>query len=249
MVERTHAPEFADTFPKLVVDFALGFEHTALVIIDMQNLEVKPEHGFAKIIHDRYPEIGRYLFPRMEQVVIPNIMRLLEAFRDASLPVIFLTVGPLLADGRDMHWVRRMRDVERVDGDTHAAPGSAAAAVIAELKPRLDELVLQKNSLGAFNSTAIDQILRNMDINELVITGTATDACVETTARDAADRGYRCYLVEDACATYSERQQEATIEAFARYFGQVRSTDQVLAELAASRAAAPGAADVTIDGK
>src|SRR3569833_2180657 len=64
-----------------------------------------------------------------------------------------------------------------------------------------DELIIDKTSAGTFNSTAIDQILRNMGIDRLLVTGIVTEGCVELTARDAADRGYYVTLVGDACAS------------------------------------------------
>ena len=99
------------------------------------------------------------------------------------------------------------------------------------VKPNPGELVINKNSNGAFNSTPIDQILRNMGIDTLVIAGVVTNACVETTARDAADRGYNCILVEDGCASYEEISHEMTLRSFARLFGKVMNTDDVISLL------------------
>ena len=64
-----------------------------------------------------------------------------------------------------------------------------------------DEIVLDKTSVSAFNSTSIDQVLRNMRRDRLWVTGVVTEGCVELTARDAADRGYHVTLVTDACAS------------------------------------------------
>ena len=74
---------------------------------------------------------------------------------------------------------------------------------------------------SAFNSTGIEWLLRNMDVTTLVVAGVATDMCVETTARDAADRGFDVIVVEDATMTYYEHHHRAALSGFARVFGQV----------------------------
>ena len=73
-----------------------------------------------------------------------------------------------------------------------------------------------------------------MQIQTLVVVGMATDMCVETTARDAADRGFDVIVVEDGAATFFERHHRAALSGFARVFGQVWSTDDVLQALGAT---------------
>jgi hypothetical protein len=67
--------------------------------------------------------------------------------------------------------------------------------------PQGDELVVDKTSAGTFNSTPLDQMLRNMGRDRLLVCGIVTEGCVELTARDAADRGFYVTLVPDACAS------------------------------------------------
>jgi len=74
--------------------------------------------------------------------------------------------------------------------------------------------------------------VRNMGLETLVVTGMATDMCVETTARDAADRGYNVIVVEDAVATFFAEHHRAALSALARVYAQVWSTDRVLSALA-----------------
>jgi nicotinamidase-related amidase len=76
-----------------------------------------------------------------------------------------------------------------------------------------------------------------MEVEYLLVTGVATNACVESTARDASDRGYWTYLVEDACATFDPASHEATLRSFRAMAGRVGSTDRAIAELEASLAA------------
>jgi len=94
-------------------------------------------------------------------------------------------------------------------------------------------LVIDKNSSSPFNSTGIDQLLRNMGVTSLIITGMATDMCVETTSRDAADRGYHVIVVEDAVATFFAEHHRAALSALARTFAQVYDTHRVLSALRA----------------
>lgn len=168
------------------------------------------------------------------QVVEPN-RRLLEFFRRHGLPVVYLRVGSFLPDARDQHPKRReawLRGADDAEPPRHY-PGSAGYGVCAELAPLTDELVIDKNSTGAFNSSALDHYLRALGLENLVVTGVSTNHCVESTARDAADRGYNVILVSDATFTSDPQAQEATLYTFARAFGAVKTTDQVMAELGA----------------
>lgn len=107
-------------------------------------------------------------------------------------------------------------------------------AVIEPLAPQPGETVVRKTTNGAYNGSEIDATLQRMGITGLVITGCVTSACVETTARDAADRGYDCVLVSDACADYDPEMHAATLKAFGLYFGSVAtSADDVIGAVSA----------------
>jgi len=217
--------------------FEVDWKRAALVVIDMQNYGCNPDVGLAQMLLQRYPEISRYYVPRLTQTTVPNARRLLDAFREAQSRVLFTRHGPLLADGSDMIARRRRRDVESLaTNDTPALwhRGTFEHDVIATLEPRPDELMTDKNTSSAFNSTGIEWLLRNMRVETLVVCGVATDMCVETTARDAADRGFDVIVVEDATATFFEHHHRAALSGFARVFGQVWDTAGVVAALDAS---------------
>ena len=95
---------------------------------------------------------------------------------------------------------------------------------------------MNKTTYGTFTSTGLDHALRSMGVDSLVVGGVVTNVCVETTARDAADRGYEVVLVEDGCAAYSPEIHDATLLSFQGPFGRVRTTDEVLALLKAGDA-------------
>ena len=213
-------------------DFNIDWERAALLLIDMQNYGCNPDAGLGPMLSERHPEIAGYYLPRVTGTVVPNARRLLEGFRAAGRRVVFTRHGPLLADGSDMVARRRRRDREALA--TTGTPalwhrGTFEHEVVADLTPAAAELVLDKNTSSAFSSTGIEWLLRNMDVETLVLLGIATDMCVETTARDAADRGFNVILVEDATATFFEHHHRAALSAFARVFGQVWDTERVLA--------------------
>ena len=223
--------ELSKTLPQFVPDFTIQPRQSALIVVDMQNYGVREGIALGRIFEDQYPDVARYFLPRVKQLVIPNIQRLIQFYRDHGLRIIFLTVGPELSDGSDLFQRRRRRDERMPKGETsHFPRGTQLHAIIEELAPLPGELVINKNSMGAFNSTNIDQILRNMRTTGLVITGVGTNACVDTTARDAADRGYDAYLIEDACAGIHPLLHEATLLSFSIQSGKVQTTEETIVE-------------------
>jgi len=214
--------------------FEVDWKRMALLLIDCQNYCANPSVGLGKMLTEKHPQIAAYYLPRLAYVTIPNTRRLLDAFREAGREVIYTRHGALLPDGRDMIARRRRRDTDAQQSTGMPAMwarGSYEHEIIDELKPRAGELVLDKNASGAFNGTAIDQLLRNLGIETLVVVGIATDMCVETTSRDAADRGYNVIVVEDATATYYAEHHRAALSGLSRVFTQVWTTDEVLAGL------------------
>jgi len=224
--------------PNYAAEFSCDPRRTALLIIDMQNACAHEARGSAAYLRANYPDVAAYFFDRLTRLVVPHTRTLLEFFRHHGLRVVFVTVGAHLPDHSDFEPLRRATE-ERIctrsrmeNNLVHV--GTPDHQIRDEVAPRLGELVINKVTRGAFNSTGIDQLLRNMGVDTLVIVGVATNACVETTARDAADRGYRCILVEDACAGQSEYLHDATMLSFATLFGRVQTTVDVLADLEAA---------------
>ena len=210
--------------------FDVNWTQTSLIIIDYQNYSSNPECGVTRMITERHPDVARYYVPRIRETV-SNTRRLLQAFRQSNREVVFTRHGALLMDGRDMILRRQRRDMEareQTDRPTLWAKGSSEHEIVVELAPMDHELVIDKNASSPFNGTGIDQLLRNMDIKTLVVAGMATDMCVESTARDAADRGYNVIVVEDAVATFFPEHHRAALSALARVYAQVWSANRVL---------------------
>ena len=233
-------------------DFRLEPSKTALLLVDIQNTNCNPrmpERGVVQTASSKYPELGRAYADYLSNVFIPNNRELLEYFRENLLTRVFLTIAPERPDGRDMPPAHRAKALAYDDGKL-CLRGSYELQVIDELKPRDDELVMNKTTYSAFNSTGIDQVFRNLGIEYLVITGAGTNACVDYTARDAVDRGYKCVLVEDACATVYMFMHHPTLYNFAALLGKVAGTKEVIAELSAAPSPQPDRAvgDIVKDG-
>jgi len=221
-------------WPAPLPTFQLKPERTALLIIDMQQYFCDKERGISAILAQKSPEMARTFLETVHHQVIPNIQQILRHFREHKLRTIHITVGPFLEDGSDLMARRRQRDETRrsqggMPGYCHV--GAEMHGIIEALAPAPGELVLNKNSTSAFNSTALDQILRNMGIDMLVCCGLITNGCVDLTARDAADKGYHVALIEDACASYEPLLHATTLRGFARMFGRVCPTGSLLDEL------------------
>jgi nicotinamidase-related amidase len=234
MVEQVGWRERLSTWRLPIPDFEVDRSTTALLIIDMQYHDAHPDYGLGKLLRTVDPARASYYFARLQEVVIPNIKRLLDFFRSNSLRVIYLTVGSVLEDGSDLSpdLRRRYLGSRQTPGSRTTFPkGTFEHSILAELTPRDQELVINKTANGAFNSSDIERTLRNMRVQSLILTGVGTDACVETTARDAVDRGFDSIVVEDACATLDQESHNASLVAFAKWFGGVESTSAVIALL------------------
>ena len=196
--------------PGALAALSIDPARTVLLVVDMQQYSEQPRR------------------------VLDTNLRLRDFFRAQDLPIIWLRVGSLLPDARDQH-ARRREAWLRQPGDAQpprVPRGTPGFEVCAELAPAPTELVIDKNATSAFTASALDLYLRNLGAENLVVTGTSTNHCVDNTARDAADRGFYVILVDDACADGSADGHCATMSAFPRHFGIVRRTDEVIALLA-----------------
>ena len=214
--------------PERGVDVA----RTALLIIDMQYATGSRQGALSRTLQAQGSTVGDYRFDRIERQVLPHTRQLRDRCTALARPVLHVTVGAALPDATDAPVHMRKLFVEF---SNHV--GSREHEILDELKPRAGEHVLRKTTIGAFASTNIDSLLRALGCEQLYLCGISTNMCVETTAREAADRGYLVTLVEDACGTTHEDLHQVTMRNFQRLFGRVRSTEQVLGELTAPVAA------------
>ncbi len=208
-------------------DFRLQSGRCALLVIDMQYASGSRHHGLGKWLSERGKLAeAAYRFDRIETMVVPNIQRLLAAFRGAGERVIYITLGGQLADYSDTP--AHMRPFFKALNN-HA--GTREHEIIDELRPQPGEIILNKTTQGAFATSRIDQVLRTLGIAQIVAVGVSTNNCVETTAREASDRGYDTLIVSDATGTCSDEMQSLTVKAFTRLWGRVSTAGDVIEEL------------------
>ncbi len=201
-------------------------ERTALLVVDVQKSEYNAES------RARHPEKQDY-FDRVRDVVIPNGQRLIAACREAGVEVMYTVVECLTKDGRE-------RGLDYKISGIFVPKGSWEAEVIDEVGPADDEIVIPKSSSSLFNSTNFEYLLRNLGIEYVMVMGLLTDQCVETAVRDGCDRGFLMTVVDDCCATYSEQRHREALYGI-RGYCRVRTTDELLAELAGAGIARPAA--------
>jgi len=211
-------------------------EHTALLIIDMQRDFLEPG-GFGEMLGNDVSQLRRTIEPNK---------RLLAAWREAGLTVLHTREGHR-PDLSDLPPAKKVRGHGKTTiGD--AGPmgrilirGEAGHDIIPELYPQPGEAVIDKPGKGAFFATDLQAILQNLGIRSLVVTGVTTEVCVNTTVREANDRGYECLVPSDCVGSYFPEFQEMglkMIKAQSGIFGWVSDSGKILAALSAASAQA-----------
>ncbi|EIJ35247.1 cysteine hydrolase family protein [Thiothrix nivea] len=205
---------------------SLRQHNTALLVIDVQYLDAKRGYGlFSNAeMSGLPPESQEYYFNRLETMVLPNIRRLQDAFREAGLEVIHTRIQSLTRDGRD-----RGPGHKRLG--LHAAPGTIEAKFLEEVEPMGDEIIINKTASGVFNSTNLEYVLRNLGITALVICGVYSNECVSTATRDACDLGFYVTIVEDGVATVTPELERATVTTMRDRYARILTTDEVIGEV------------------
>lgn len=202
---------------------------TALVIIDMQRDFLEPA-GFGEMLGNDVSQLRR--------TIEPNRV-LLKAWRDAGLTVIHTREGHR-PDLSDLPPAKKIRGGGKTTiGDTGPmgrilVRGEAGHDIIPELYPLPTEPVIDKPGKGAFYATDLHAILQHRGIKKLIVTGVTTEVCVNTTVREANDRGYDCLVPEDCVGSYFPEFQEAglkMIKAQGGIFGWVTDSSKILAVL------------------
>ncbi len=204
--------------------------HAALLIIDMQRDFLEPG-GFGAVLGNDVSLLRR---------AVPPTQRLLAAARAARLLVIHTREGHR-PDLSDLPPAKKARGKLALGiGDPGPmgrilVRGEPGHDIIAELYPKEGEPVIDKPGKGAFYQTDLDLMLRNRGIDTLLVCGVTTEVCVNTTVREANDRGYRCIVLADCCASYFPEFHKiglAMIKAQGGIFGWVSTSDALLKALA-----------------
>ncbi len=228
-------------------DVELDPTTTCLVVVDMMYATGTRETGLGRLLAEQgRAEEAEYRFTRIDEFVVPNTLRLLEWAREHGMRRVFLTYGSEVVDYSDLG--PQMFELCR---STNNRVGEREHEILDELQPRADERVINKITPSAFNSSPIELILRTYGVEDLLFTGVSTNMCVEATMRDAADRGFGCVLVDDACGADSEAYHEAACLVLRRLYGHIMSTETVLSRLASGggSGARDGSRQVEADGR
>jgi ureidoacrylate peracid hydrolase len=190
-------------------------EHTALIVVDVQNDFCADDGMMAREGLDVTPV----------QRMADRLPRLVDAARAAGALVVFVrnvysTEANLYLSDTWLEQAARRR------GDSYTrrpvcAAGSWEAAFYGDLAPGPVDALVTKHRFSAFHNTDLETILRAHGIRTLVMTGVATNVCVETTARDGFVRDYYIVFLDDGTACYSDAEHQATLQVIDRYFGEV----------------------------
>jgi biuret amidohydrolase len=205
---------------------------TAVLMIDMQRDFLEPG-GFGALLGNDVAPLAR---------IVPACARLLALARAHGLMVIHTQEAhdPQLADCPPAKKARGNLPCgigDRGPLGRVLVAGEPGADFVPALAPQPGDTVLRKPGKGAFFATALDTILRNRGITHLLVGGVTTEVCVQTTLREANDRGYECLLVTDCAASYFPHFHEAVVEMVVAQGGIVGW----VASLAAIEAAFEGA--------
>ncbi|WP_103335635.1 isochorismatase family cysteine hydrolase [Pseudotabrizicola formosa] len=204
-------------------DIPIVPDRAALLFIDVQNFSCHPDGAeWATMTAQDMAQIRDPFLAQMRDHVIPRMQRLQTAARRAGIEVMYTTIESLTLDGRD-------RSLDYKISGFNVPKGSWDGKVLDQIAPQGDEIVLPKSSSSVFVSTHIDYLLRNLGVQQVIISGVLTDQCVESAIRDACDLGYLVTQVTDACATFGEARQAASINAIKGYCRQI-TTDALIAE-------------------
>lgn len=194
------------TIPADPFDFTFDPATTALIVIDMQRDFIEPG-GFGESLGN---DVG------LLQAIVPAAARLIAACRRAAVPVIH-TRECHRPDLSDLPPAKRDRGNPALRiGDQGPMgriliAGEPGADIIPALYPAPGEIVIDKPGKGAFYATTLTDDLSRLGTKSLIFAGVTTEVCVQTTMREANDRGFRCLLAEDATESYFPAFKAATL--------------------------------------
>lgn len=208
--------------------FALDLDPaaTALIVIDMQRDFIEPG-GFGAAL-------GNDVMPL--QAIVPTVARLIAGARGAGIPVIH-TRECHAPDLSDCPPAKRLRGAPSLRiGDPGPMgriliAGEPGAEIVPALAPLPGETVIDKPGKGAFHATPLVEVLAGLGVRTLLFAGVTTEVCVQTTMREANDRGFDGLLIEDATESYFPAFKAATLEmirAQGAIVGWTATCDQVL---------------------
>lgn len=218
-------PNVKITVPSQPYPLTVDLEHTALIVVDMQNDFCTPG-GWA--------DLKGFDVSHTQKPIEP-LRKLLRALRKTPITIIHTREGhrPDLSDCPPHKLARSKHQKAEIGSEGTMGRlltrGSKSHDFVENLQPHSTEIVLDKSGKGAFVATDLDLILRQRCIRQLLLTGVTTECCVHTTLRTANDLGYECLLLEDCCASFVPSFHQASVEMTQTIFGWV-STSKALVQ-------------------
>ncbi|HMK51066.1 MAG TPA: isochorismatase family cysteine hydrolase [Thermodesulfobacteriota bacterium] len=164
---------------------------------------MKPAIIVVDMLKDNFKESPRNPYFQEGRTVIPNLQRLLGEGRKKRFPIIF-ACDSFLKD--DFIFKGRMK--------VHSLRGTKGAEVIEDLKPEPTDIILSKRRFSAFFKTDLDQTLRTLGVDTIVVTGVTTEVCVLMTIMDGLSHDFSAILLEDCCASRSKEFHQACLHLY-----------------------------------
>lgn len=189
-------------------------KYAALIVVDVQNDFVSPDGSAGK----RGEDVSASL------AMVPRLMRLIDEARRVGLTIVYIkTTHSEWTDTPS--WIYRS---SQKSGLNTCREGSWGAEFYEGISPLPSERVVIKHRYSAFINTDLNTVLKARGVQSVLVTGVATNVCVETTARDAYMFDYYVTMVEDCAAAYDARLHMATLENVRRHFGLVAAAEEII---------------------
>jgi len=188
---------------------------TAVIVVDVQNDFCHSDSPLARAGNDM----------SAAQEMVPRLLQLIDAARGVGTTIIWVKVLHFEYTTSPVGTEHRQRT--RPSAQLICQEGTFGAEFY-RVEPEPGEPIVVKHRYSAFVDTDLQLILRSRGITSLILTGVATNVCVESTARDAYMRDYYVTFVEDCSATYDQAKHDATLRNMADHFGVVVTADQVV---------------------
>lgn len=197
---------------------------TVLLVVDVQQHITTRANRASLKATGVYTEAAEPVLEAIDQdlqAALHNIRCVLQSCRENGIRPIHIGIQSLLPGAEDTGALHKA-------GGLLYPPGSFDSAFLPEAAPVDGEIVLTKTCSGAHVGTHLDQILRNLGIRNVLITGFYTDQCISSTVRDLADIGYQVSLIEDAMGAMSPQRHQHALESIRKLYANSETTSEIL---------------------
>jgi ureidoacrylate peracid hydrolase len=202
----------------MLESFQLSSSNTALLVVDVQNDFCHNQGVFSKYKSVTLDHVER---------AISNLSTLIEKCRNFDLPIIFIrTIHSTWTDSPS--WLKRM---EGAGEKMQICRPDSWGSNFFNVAPTEGDCIVTKHRYSAFIGTDLDLILKSQGVEFILVTGVATNVCVESTARDGYHRDYNVILVEDCCGAYDKAEHNATLNNIGKFFGTVATSEAFLSTM------------------